>query len=60
MDKSKFTNVTFCGIEKAAKFVNDPFFESLSEFNDETFEVSTSTLYLVHNQDVHAHICVGK
>ena len=39
MDKSKFTNVTFCGIEKASKFVNDPFFQSLDEFNDETFEV---------------------
>ena len=40
MDKSKFTTVTFCGIDKANKLVNDPFFTSLDEFDDETFEVS--------------------
>ena len=41
MDKSKFTKVTFCALEKASKLVNDPFFHSLDEFSDKTFEVNT-------------------
>ncbi|XP_063692200.1 uncharacterized protein LOC134824307 isoform X1 [Bolinopsis microptera] len=40
MDKARFTNVTFCDQEKASKMVNDPFFHSLDEFSDETFEVT--------------------
>ena len=39
MNKAKFTNVTFCDLERASKMVNDPFFHSLDEFSDETFEV---------------------
>ena len=39
MDKSKHTNVSFCGIEKASKLINDPFFYNLEEFDKETFEV---------------------
>ena len=40
MNKTRFTNVTFCGPDKASKMINDPFFHSLDEFRDETFEVN--------------------
>ena len=39
MDKSKFMNVTFCEFDQASKLVNDPYFHSLDEFENETFEV---------------------
>ena len=58
MDKAKFTNVTFCDLEKASKFINDPFFHSLDEFSENTFEVSLNfslffprMLFLKSNND---------
>ena len=41
MDKERHTKVQFCGLEKASKTVNDPFFMDLEEFDDETFEVKS-------------------
>lgn len=39
MDKSKHTTVKFCDLEKASQSINDPFFTSFEEFDDDTYEV---------------------
>ena len=44
MNKAKHTTVKFCGIEKASKFINSPFFTTIDEFDGETFEVITYIL----------------
>lgn len=40
MDREKHTKIDVCGIEKASKLVNDPYFISLEEFDEENFEVN--------------------
>ena len=40
MNKEKLTKISFCGVDKAGKMINEPYFHSLDEFDDETFEVS--------------------
>jgi hypothetical protein len=39
MDKSKHTTVKFCDLEKASQSINDPFFTSFEEFDEDTYEV---------------------
>lgn len=51
MDKAKHAKVTFCGLEKASKLVNDPFFHDLEEFDDTTFEVRVNSIFLIIMDD---------
>ena len=38
MDKEKHTSIKFCGLEKASRYVNNPYFRDIDELDDETFE----------------------
>lgn len=55
MDKERHTNVQFCGLEKASKSVNDPFFLNLDEFDEETFEVDMIYYYSLFLQNIESH-----
>ena len=39
MDKEKHTSVNFCGLDKATKYINNPYFRNIEEMAGETFEV---------------------
>ena len=48
MDKEKHTTVNFCGPEKAAKYLNNPFFRAIDEMDNETFEVGSRARNTMH------------
>ena len=48
MAKERHLNVKFCKADAALKYINDPYFMDLTDFDDENYEVSI--LFVVYSQ----------